>query len=50
MPQQPRVTVEFSDWNLEAAPTEETFHFNKPSDAKQIEFLKMSGKAAGGGE
>src|SRR5215470_19608265 len=36
---EPRVIVEFSDWNLNPDITPETFSFNKPEGAKQIDFL-----------
>jgi hypothetical protein len=37
---QPRITVEFRDWNLAANAEPALFSFNKPEGARQIEFLK----------
>lgn len=47
IPQQPRVTVMFSDWNLNASPEPNTFIFDKPTDARQIEFIKISPNTGG---
>jgi hypothetical protein len=47
MPGAPRVTIEFSDWNLQANPSLDTFVFHKPADAHQIEFLKINPKQGG---
>ena len=38
-PGSPRITMDFSDWNLNAQPSPDTFEFVKPSDAHQIQFL-----------
>jgi hypothetical protein len=38
---EPRVMIEFSDWNLNPQIQSDTFSFNKPADAKQIDFLKF---------
>jgi hypothetical protein len=38
---EPRVTIQFSDWNLNPQIQADTFSFNKPADAKQIDFLKF---------
>jgi hypothetical protein len=38
---EPRVMIEFSDWNLNCPIQPDTFTFNKPADAKQIDFLKF---------
>ncbi len=38
---EPRVTVEFSDWNLNPDIQPDTFSFQKPEGAKQIDFLKF---------
>lgn len=39
---EPRVMIEFSDWNLSPQIQAGTFSFNKPADAKQIDFLQFS--------
>ena len=39
---EPRVMVEFSDWNLDPQVQPDTFRFNKPADAKQIDFFRFS--------
>jgi hypothetical protein len=39
LPRQPRVTVDFSDWNLNAKPPNDFFTFQKPQDAVAISFL-----------
>jgi hypothetical protein len=39
---EPRVMIEFSDWNLNPQIQPDTFQFNKPADAKQIDFLQFS--------
>jgi hypothetical protein len=38
---QPRVMIEFSDWNLNPQNQADTFSFKKPADAKQIDFLQF---------
>jgi len=38
---EPRVMMEFSDWNLNPPIQSDTFSFKKPADAKQIDFLKF---------
>ena len=38
---QPRVMIEFSDWNLNPQIQADTFSFKKPADAKQIDFLQF---------
>jgi hypothetical protein len=38
---EPRVMMEFSDWNLNPQIPADTFSFKKPADAKQIDFLKF---------
>jgi hypothetical protein len=40
MPRQPRVTIDFLNWNLDATPAADFFSFKKPADAKSISFLK----------
>jgi len=40
-PRQPRITVEFYDWNLDAPTRPEMFEFQKPEGAREIEFLKL---------
>ena len=40
-PHQPRITVEFFDWNLDAPTRPEMFSFQKPEGAREIEFLKL---------
>jgi hypothetical protein len=47
MPQAPRVTVDFSDWNLNASTPTDSFVFHKPADAKQIEFIKIRVREGG---
>jgi hypothetical protein len=42
LPRQPRISIDFLDWNLEATPDADTFTFQKPADAHEIEFLKLS--------
>jgi hypothetical protein len=37
----PRITMDFSDWNLNAQPTTDMFEFVKPEDAHEIQFLPM---------
>jgi hypothetical protein len=39
-PEYPRVTIDFLDWDLNAAPSADLFTFKKPDDAKEIEILK----------
>lgn len=39
-PWHPRITVDFLDWDLNAAPSPDLFTFNKPPDAKEIGLLK----------
>ena len=41
-PGQPRIIVDFLDWNLNATPSSDLFTFTKPSDAKEIDLLKES--------
>jgi hypothetical protein len=38
---EPRAFIEFSDWNLNPQIQADTFTFNKPADAKQIDFLQF---------
>jgi hypothetical protein len=38
---EPRVSVEFSDWNLNPDIRPDTFTFQRPEGAKQIDFLKF---------
>jgi hypothetical protein len=38
---EPRVMIEFSDWNLNPQIQADTFSFTKPADAKQIDFLQF---------
>jgi hypothetical protein len=38
---EPRVMIEFSDWNLNPQVQADTFSFKKPADAKQIDFLQF---------
>jgi hypothetical protein len=38
---EPRVTIEFSDWNLNPQIQSDTFSFNKPAGAKQIDLLQF---------
>jgi hypothetical protein len=38
---QPRVMIEFSDWNLNPQIQADTFPFQKPADAKQNDFLQF---------
>ena len=40
MPRQPRVTIDFLNWNLDAMPPADFFTLRKPADAKSITFLK----------
>ncbi len=42
-PGSPRVTMDFSDWNLNAEAPSETFDFAKPDDAHQIQFFPSKG-------
>jgi hypothetical protein len=37
----PRVTMDFTDWNLNAQPEPSTFEFVKPADAHEIQFLPL---------
>ena len=39
----PRTIIQFLDWNLSPTISPDDITFNKPSDAKQIEFLPVSG-------
>jgi len=39
---EPRVTIEFFDWNLAANPPASLFVFPKPDDAKYIDFLEAT--------
>jgi hypothetical protein len=41
-PHHPRVVVDFMDWNFNASPSADMFTFNKPSDAREIEMLKIT--------
>jgi hypothetical protein len=43
LPREPRVTVDFFDWNLSADPPASLFDFQKPADAKPIQFLEADG-------
>jgi hypothetical protein len=38
---EPRVIIEYSDWNLNPQIQADTFSFKKPADAKQIDFLQF---------
>jgi hypothetical protein len=38
---EPRAMIEFSDWNLNPQIQADTFSFNKPADAKQIDILQF---------
>jgi len=38
----PRVVVDFLDWDFSAAPSNDMFTFSKPSDAREIEMLKLT--------
>jgi len=38
---EPRVMIEFSDWNLNPQIQADTFSFKKPADAKQIDFVQF---------
>jgi hypothetical protein len=42
MPRQPRVTIDFSNWNLDATPAADFFTFHKPADAKAISQLSAA--------
>lgn len=44
LPERPRITVDFLDWNLNASPNSNLFTFEKPADAKQIEMLNMEAR------
>jgi hypothetical protein len=35
----PRITMDFTDWNLDAQPQQSFFEFAKPDDAHEIQFL-----------
>jgi hypothetical protein len=39
---QPRVTVDFLDWNLKATPAADLFTFNKPADAREVPILGVA--------
>jgi hypothetical protein len=41
LPHEPRVMIEFSDWNLNPQIQADTFSFKKPANAKQIDFLQF---------
>jgi len=41
-PHHPRVVVDFLDWDFNASPSADMFTFNKPSDAREIEMLKIT--------
>jgi hypothetical protein len=43
LPREPRVTIDFHDWNLSAKPAASDFVFHKPDDAKAIEFMEARG-------
>jgi hypothetical protein len=43
-PHQPRIMVEFEDWNLNAPVESSMFSFQKPVDAKEINFLQLRSK------
>jgi hypothetical protein len=43
LPREPRVTIDFYDWNLSAKPPASEFVFHKPDDAKAIEFMEARG-------
>ncbi len=47
LPREPRVTVDFLEWNLNANLSPDSFTFHKPQDAKQIEFIKVRVKEGG---
>jgi hypothetical protein len=40
LPGQPRVTIDFFDWNLSASAEDSLFTFQKPADAKKIDFIQ----------
>ncbi len=40
LPGQPRVTIDFSDWNLSANADESVFTFQKPPDVRKIDFIQ----------
>jgi hypothetical protein len=40
---EPRVTIDFLEWNLSANPPPDLFVFQKPADAKAIQFLEANG-------
>jgi hypothetical protein len=42
-PHEPRITIEFSDWDLNASVQPDTFSFRKPDGAREIEFLNLPG-------
>jgi hypothetical protein len=51
LPDQPRITVEFQEWDLTEHFAPDTFTFRKPDDAKQIEFKQIKpAVGVGGGE
>jgi len=41
-PHNPRIVVDFLDWDLNASPTDDMFVFHKPEDAHEIEMLKLT--------
>jgi hypothetical protein len=42
-PGTPRITMDFTDWNLDAQPEAQVFEFVKPEDAHQIDFFPSKG-------
>jgi len=40
LPDHPPTIEDFLDWNLKATSSADLFTFNKPADAKEIDFLK----------
>jgi hypothetical protein len=45
MPREPRITIDFANWNLSATPAADFFTYHKPADAKAISFLTAEGGA-----
>jgi len=41
-PHNPRIAVDFFDWDFNPAPSEDMFTFSKPADAHEIEMLKLT--------
>jgi len=40
----PRITIDFLDWNFDITPSSDTFTFNKPADAKEVQTLPETSK------